>query len=417
MKKLARFSIGTGDRFGMEGKAQIEALARLRALGIEADIVWNKSNREHQIIGTTPRHQREAAERAIVASGWHGAWFVDADHIGLATVEPFLPWCNFFTIDVADFIGKEADAESIQVFVQRAAPFLTRESCPISMDRAVVEASARKYLRAIQEAAAVYRHIAEARPSGDYVLELSVDETDEPQTPAELACMLAAIGLEGIPLSTLAPRFPGKFLKGLDYIGDTSLFLRVFEDEVKILKWAQTVFELPEGLKLSVHSGSDKFSLYKGMHAVLMRTGAGVHLKTAGTTWLEEIIGLAEAGGEGLAIVRQIYRQAHAALDELVAPYAAVVSIDRTLLPLPDEVDQWTSEKLAMALRHDLGTSPMNPSMRQLMHVGYRMAAAMGQPFLDALARYREPIERNVTKNLLERHLIPLFDGSMSDIA
>ena len=86
----------------------------------------------------------------------------------------------------------------------------------------------------------------------------------------------------------------------LDYVGDPAAFEREFSDDVAVLAHARRAYGLPAGIKLSVHSGSDKFTLYPPIRRVLGRTGAGVHVKTAGTTWLEELIGLAEAGGEGL---------------------------------------------------------------------------------------------------------------------
>ena len=110
MLVIKRFSVGTGDRFGRQGAAQVAAFAKARAAGVEASIVWNKSKREHDLIGSVPSDQRAAASRAIAETGWTGPWHVDADHVGLATVEAFAPHCDFFTLDVADFIGKSLES-------------------------------------------------------------------------------------------------------------------------------------------------------------------------------------------------------------------------------------------------------------------------------------------------------------------
>jgi len=126
MAKLSRFSIGTGDRFGREGEAQIGAFQDLRAHGGIADIVWNKSNREHVLIGSTPKDQAAAAFEAVKKTNWDGQWFVDADHITMKTVDWFLPYCNFFTIDVAESIGKPARPESKDAFLSHAAFWLRR---------------------------------------------------------------------------------------------------------------------------------------------------------------------------------------------------------------------------------------------------------------------------------------------------
>ena len=125
-----------------------------------------------------------------------------------------------------------------------------------------------------------------------------------------------------------------------------------------MVAFAINEFRLPENLKLSVHSGSDKFAIYRPMHEALKKFDAGVHLKTAGTTWLEELIGLAVAGGDGLEIAKDVYRGAWGRFDELCAPYASVVDIDRAALPSPEVVARWDGEAFAAALRHEPRARP-----------------------------------------------------------
>ena len=144
----------------------------------------------------------------------------------------------------------------------------------------------------------------------------------------------------------------------------------------------------------------------------LERFQAGVHLKTAGTTWLEEIIGLAEADGEGLVLAREIYAQAIDQVDALCAPYAAVIDIDRTKLPRPETVNQWSADQFVAALRHDPQCPDFNPHVRQLLHVGYKIAAKMGDRYLRMLETCEASIARNVTTNLYDRHIVPLFIGT-----
>ncbi len=409
--QLSRFSIGTGDRFGLEGEAQIAAFKELRAHGGEADIVWNKSNREHVIIGSSPADQAAAAAAAIQRTGWDGRWFVDADHITLKTVDWFIPHCNFFTIDVAEAIGKKASVEARSAYLERAKFLLEEGAAPVPVTQVEIETVADKFLAAVREAGTTYRYIAAKKPNDSFVVELSMDETDAPQTPAQVAAILVAVAAENIPLATFAPRFPGKFLKGIDYVGDVAEFLSAFEAETRIVLWASEKLGLPKGLKLSVHTGSDKFKLYKGIHEILVRLGAGVHLKTAGTTWLEEIVGLAEAGGDGLTLAKRVYAAAYARIDELVAPYANVVEIDRAHLPRPEDVAAWDSATFVHALRHEPGSSTMQSDMRQLMHVGFKVAAEMGKEYTDALLEYRESVACNVQRNLYARHLVPLILG------
>jgi len=409
--QLSRFSIGAGDRFGIEGEAQIEAFKALRALGGEADIVWNKSNREHVIIGSTPADQARAAAESVKNAGWDGKWFVDADHITMKTVDWYIPYSNFFTIDVADAIGTPATEKSKVAYLEYAKFLLKNGAAPVDVTRSDLETVADKFLAAVQEAGFTYRHIAARKPAGAFVVELSMDETDTPQTPAQVAAILAAVAAENIPISTFAPRFPGRFLKGIDYVGNVADFLNTFEAEMKIMRWAPMALGLPAELKLSVHSGSDKYKLYKGIHEISIRLDAGLHLKTAGTTWLEEIVGLAEAGGDGLIIAKKVYSNAFTRIDELTAPYAEVVAIDRSRLPKPLEVDRWDSSTFVSALRHEKGSKTMNQDMRQLMHVGFRIAAELGKEFINALKDNRESVARNVRGNLFERHLTPIILG------
>lgn len=414
MIELARFSFGVGDRFAQQAKAQLTAFRRLAEDGVEVVPVWNKSNREHSFIGSEPRSVLDAAQEAVEAMGWKGDWHVDADHIRLDTVDRFLDCSDFFTLDVADSIGKEAPAADVAAFVERHPELvgildLPGRTDPFTTSREAIEAMARKYLLAAIEAGRLYRHIAEH--VGDFIAEVSMDETDAPQTPPELLTILAALADQGVRVQTIAPKFTGRFNKGVDYVGDLDQFEREFHDDLAVLQLAIHRYGLPANLKLSIHSGSDKFSLYPIVRRALQRTGAGVHLKTAGTTWLEELIGLAEAGGGGLVLVKEIYASAldHAA--ELCAPYASVIDVDLKKLPKASTVSGWNGTQFANALRHVPAHPEFNPSFRQLLHVAFKLAARQGQTYLTLVRGNEEVVGRNVTANLYERHLRPLFVG------
>jgi hypothetical protein len=126
---------------------------------------------------------------------------------------------------------------------------------------------------------------------------------------------------------------------------------------------------------------------------------------------LEELIGLAEADGEGLDLAKEIYVEAYSRREELCAPYAAVINIDPAQLPAPELVGRWSPEQFVSALRHDPTCSAYNPSLRQLLHVGFKVAARMGTRYLDLLSVMETTIAMNVTVNLFDRHLKPLFIG------
>ena len=132
-------------------------------------------------------------------------------------------------------------------------------------------------------------------------------------------------------------------------------------------------------------------------------------MKTAGTTWLEELIGLAESGSEGLLLAKEVYNSALTRYEELAAPYATVIDIDRAKLPTASEVETWTGKHYASALRHDQNNPEYNMHLRQLLHVGYKVASEMGNRYLDALVKNSDIVGRNVTENLYVRHIKPLF--------
>jgi tagaturonate epimerase len=411
--ELGKFSLGMGDRFAHQAKAQLQACILAAGQGADITPVWNKSNREHTIIGSQPGSVRDAAQKAVEELGWKNSWHIDADHIRLETVDKFLDSSDFFTIDVADSIAKAAAGESIMAFVGRhpeltgkiAIPDISR---PFEITHDEVVRVAGKYLRAVQDAGKIYRHIAQAKGEGNFITEVSMDETDSPQTPPELLIILAAMADEKIPLQTIAPKFTGRFNKGVDYVGDIAQFEREFNDDLAVIAFAIQKYGLPENLKLSVHSGSDKFSIYEPIRRALKKTGAGLHIKTAGTSWLEELIGLAEADGDALALAKEIYSDALDHREELCAPYATVIDIDPKKLPTKEQVGQWNSKQFVNALRHDPKCMNFNPHFRQLLHVGFKIAAKKGDRYLKMLEANEAVVARNVTVNLYERHLKPL---------
>ena len=419
MKKylpLGKFSFGMGDRFGHQGKAQLQACVMAAELGADFIPVWNKSHREHTFVGTEPSSLRAEADDAVKTLGWKKPYHVDADHIRLETVDRFIAPSDFFTLDVADSIGKPADQDAVSAFIERHPELIgiisiPHIALPLEITMTEVKRVANKFLLAVQEAGRIYRHIAGIKGAENFVTEVSMDETDSPQTPHELLIILAAIADEDIPIQTIAPKFTGRFNKGVDYVGDLVQFEQEFNEDLAVIAFAINQYGLPSSLKLSVHSGSDKFSIYEPMRRALSKCDAGVHIKTAGTSWLEELIGLAEAGGDGLEIAKEIYAYSIAHVDEFCAPYASVIDIDKSRLPSAEEVNGWTSEQFVSALRHDSKNPQFNASLRQLLHVSFKVAAKFGDRYLSALKKHEAIIAKNVTGNLFERHMRPLLLG------
>jgi len=412
MLALEKYTIGVGDRFAHQAKAQLQACVQLAADGIEVVPVWNKSNREHSFIGSEPQSVYDAAKEAVEALGWDKGWHVDADHINMDTVDGYLDCSDFFTIDVADFIGQTPDTDAVESFVGKHPELIGSieiegiES-PFDITRDYVEEVAGKYVYAVKEAAKIYQHIESKK--GEFIAEVSMDETDAPQTPPELLIILAALADEGVKLQTIAPKFTGRFNKGVDYVGDLVQFGKEFNDDLAVIAYSIAKYGLPENLKLSVHSGSDKFSIYPIIGTAIRRTGAGVHIKTAGTTWLEELIGLAEAGSDGLTLSKEIYANALENVDALCAPYASVIDIDAEKLPSANEVNGWSGDQYANALRHVQEHPDFNAHFRQLLHIAFKLAAKEGTRYTDLLKANEEVVAKNVTENIYDRHFKRLF--------
>lgn len=413
--KIGKYSFGIGDRFSHQGIAQLKALLKAeKEFGVRFVPVWNKSNREHMIVGTEPAETRKEADSAVKALDYRGQYFVDADHINLKNVDRFIPVSDFFTIDVAESIGQPVDSSSIDAFVDANRRFIGEVSIPgITEPFHVTEAQVREiaghYLLAIREAGRIYRHIVDVKGEGNFVTEVSMDEVENPQTPIEILFILSGLSAEQVPVQTFAPKFTGRFNKGVDYRGDLVQFEKEFEEDLLVIDFAVKEFGMEDNLKLSIHSGSDKFSIYPIIGRLIRKYDKGIHIKTAGTTWLEENIGLAVADTEALALAKKIYVNALGRMNELTVPYATVIDVDVNALPSPEEVEKWDADTYARTLRHDPSDPLFNPSFRQLIHVSYKIAAELWEEYYPALKRYSEVIGVQVIENICERHIKRLF--------
>jgi hypothetical protein len=415
MKKLGKYSLGMGDRFGHQGHAQLEAIIEAGRQGVEITPVWNKSNREHNIIGTGPGDVRKEADAVTKKAGFKMPYFVDADHINLDTVDRFIESSDFFTIDVASYIGKRAGNDEVQAFLQSAEKYAGKLKIPgikkpfeVSINH--IAEIAYKYLFAAIKAWEIFRKIEKSKGKGNFITEVSMDEVPHPQTPVELFFILKMLGEESIPVQTIAPKFSGRFNKGVDYVGDTEDFEEEFEADLLVIDYAVHEFGLPGDLKMSIHSGSDKFKLYPVIRSVVKKYDKGFHLKTAGTTWLEEVIGLAESGGNALEFVKEVYYKSLEKTEELCAPYADVIDINISKLPSKAVVSGWNSKKFADSLRHVPGNPVYNPNMRQLIHIAYKMAAERMDEYFKLLEANEKTVSKCVFENIYNRHICRLFD-------
>lgn len=414
MKTLGKYSMGLGDRFGHQGAAQLKAITEAGKKGIEITPVWNKSNREHVTIGTQPGDVRLEADTVTKATGFKKPYFVDADHINIDTVDRFTDSSDFFTIDVASYIGKKANEEDIKQFMIHAEKYSGELQIPgikkaFKISKHQIADIANKYLFAAIKAWDIFRKIEKAKGKGNFITEVSMDEVPSPQTPVELFFILMMLGEENIPVQTIAPKFSGRFNKGVDYVGDPEKFAEEFESDLMVIDYAVKEFGLPENLKMSVHSGSDKFAIYPYIGSIIKKHNKGIHLKTAGTTWLEEVIGLAESGGEALEFVKKIYTKSLEKTEELCAPYADVIDINISKLPGKSVISKYDGKKFADSLRHVPGNKDYSPDMRQLVHVAYKLAAQEMKEYYRLLEANEKTVSQCVYENIYDRHISRLF--------
>jgi hypothetical protein len=415
MTTLGKYSMGLGDRFGHQGSAQLKAIMTAAAKGIEITPVWNKSNREHELIGTVPGDVRTEADSVTKKAGFKKDYFVDADHINLNTVERFIESSDFFTIDVASYIGKRANNQEIAEFTDSVKKYtgnlvIPGIKLPFRTTRKNITQIAEKYLFAAIKAFEIYRKIEKKKGKGNFITEISMDEVQHPQSPVELFFILKMLASENIPVQTIAPKFSGRFNKGVDYDGDPEVFEEEFEAHLMVIDYAVKEFGMPENLKMSIHSGSDKFTIYPVIGSLIRKHNKGIHIKTAGTTWLEEVIGLAESGGDALDFVKEIYLESLDLIEELCAPYTDVIDIKISDLPSKTDVVKWTGNKFASSLQHNLDNSDYNPNMRQLMHVSYKVAADRMEKFHKLLDTNDKIISGCVFENIYNRHICRVFE-------
>ena len=412
--RLDRYSFGVGDRFGSQGEAQLKAFLRMAEDGIRITPVWNKSDREHLIIGSSPADVRSEADAAVCRLKWAGPYFVDADHVTYKNVNKYIESTDYFTLDVSADIGGKADPKTISAFMKKSnlessISNLSWLEDPIIHDRQQLQKIVTRYWSAAREAKTIYELIKERKGRGRFITEVSLDETRDPMQPIDIFIFLSLMSHFDVPLQAIAPRFHGWFYKGIDYIGDIDKLAVELVNLDRILETASETIGLPSDLKLSIHSGSDKFSVYPILKQILVSGKRGVHVKTSGTTWLAELCGLAFSGGDGLELARTLYHQCIQRFSELTAPYSHLIDINRNRLPDPDTVAEWSGVEFSSALNHNPSDPRYNRHFRQLLHIGYKLAAERSSHYSRLLHDNAEMVGTWVTDNILENHLQQIF--------
>ena len=375
-------SFGFGDRLGLATPGHIAAVTGTKL----APIFAQQSVRENARTGRTPQQVIDDARRAVEAAGWTGAWGADADH--LKTVDDLPPFVaagyTFYTIDPGAQVDNSADAAAVPLLQVKikdranwdelGAVYLQKTAIPglpafevETLLRAVV-----KYGPAIDHAVTMYRRLSELMQAFDF--EVSVDETDSPTTALEHYFIANELRRRGVNFTSLAPRFIGRFEKGVDYIGDLDAL------DVEMAKHAAVTAHFGT-YKLSLHSGSDKFSVYP---LIRKHWGDRIHVKTAGTSYLEALRTLAVAEP---ALFGQIWALA-------LERYP----LDRASYHVSAQIDKVPPDTAGPSLLDDFYS-------REILHVTFgSVLAQYGAQIKGALVKHMGAYDANLRQHF-QRHL------------
>ncbi|HAL16633.1 MAG TPA: hypothetical protein DCP32_07760 [Anaerolineaceae bacterium] len=400
-------SFGFGDRLGLATPGHIQALRAVSPAGEIYPIFAQQSVRENARTGRTPQQVMDDALWGVFQEGWQQPWGGDADHLKQVSDLPAFVQAGytFFTVDPGEHVDSTADTDELQILIAKisAQPWEKIGEKSISQDELVEHylafcASAgwpcdqtsvqqgalrafAKYGQAVIHIAKMYRALQALKPEG-FDFEVSVDETETPTSLLEHFYIASELKRLGVKFNSLAPRFPGRFEKGVDYIGD----LAALEPE---LARHAAIMRHFGGYRLSLHSGSDKFSIYP---LLVRHAGRSVHVKTAGTSYLEALRVAA-------ALEPELFRQALELARQRYATDRLTYHVSANQGRLPDP--QTLTDHALPGLLDDF-------DVRQALHVTFGSALAdFGGELKDMLTTHPEDYDRALLKHFI-RHLEPL---------
>ncbi len=401
-------SVGCGDRLGLATPGHIRAVRRTDDFAL---IPAQQSMRENARTGRTPQEVLDDAMWGVLQEGWREPWGADADH--LKTTED-VDLCvaagyTFYTVDPGDEVDNEAHTDSLAILKAKvdSLPWDVLDDSPagleerylghrfeveeliVEFDQMSLARAAAKYGRAIAHTAEMYRHLAATTGNRAFELEVSVDETETPTSVQEHYFVASELARLGVQWVSLAPRYIGRFEKGVDYIGDLELF------DAELAKHA-AIARVLGPYKLSIHSGSDKFRVYPSF----ARHGRElVHLKTAGTSYLE---GLRAVARVNAGLFRQILGFARQRYDQDRATYHVSANLGRVRRP-EDLADQ----DLAGVLDQFDG--------REVLHVTFgSVVERFGDRLLATLAEHEE-VYYAALETHFGRHLMSFLPSAHMD--
>jgi hypothetical protein len=396
-------SFGFGDRIGSATPGHIQALRASGAEGQIAPIFGQQSVRENTRTGRTPQQVLDDAMWGVFQEGWRAPWGADADHVKeIADLAPFVAaGYTFYTIDPSDHVDNAAQTDPPEVLREKVARLpwdalgasyeaMRERYCraphalgglALEFDEATLLRALAKYARAIAHTAAIAVALTAQVRGAAYDLEMSVDETDTPTSAHEHFFLAGELRARDVPVVSLAPRFVGKFQKGVDYMGDLAVFEAELARHVAIMRHFGTY-------KLSVHTGSDKFSIYP----IVARLAAGrVHVKTAGTSYLEALRLIAAADPSSF---RRMLDDARAHFEHDRKTYVLDAQLDK----VPAGAELADAELPALLDQFDA---------RQVLHVAFgTILTAYGDTVRAALAAHEQEYRAGLERHFV-RHLAP----------
>ena len=383
-------AIGTGDRIGLATPGHIRAVKEFGLFPVLAQ----QSIREMARSARSPEDVMDDVTWAVFQEGYRGGFAADADH--LKTREDvdatFKAGFTMYTIDPSDYVDDESSRHDLGTlrekfsdlpwdglksnqtdcfrrYLHRKFELTSREgSLRLEFTKEKLLRAAVKYAHAIGHVAEMNRHLEKLFKEKKFDMEISIDETIEPTSPLEHFFIASELHRLGVHFQGIAPRFVGKFEKAIDYIGD----LKEFESDLR----NHVIIAKSSGYKLSVHSGSDKFSIYP----ILGRLARDIiHLKTAGTSYLETLRIVARHDPR---LFREIVSSSLRYFEKDRSTYFVSASI--SVIPAPDKVSDKDLEKTYLEI----------PDARQILHVtfGSILTAREG----DGSFQFRDRIKRVV---------------------
>ena len=410
-------SFGFGDRIGLATPGHLQALRE--AGGPILGIFAQQSIREMTRTQRTAVQVMSAAADVLTESGFDQPWGADADHLKTPADVDVTATAGFvfFTIDPSGYVDQQADnyeeatldakfakvAGQVDWVDQYLDKTIKVDDGPtITFDAQSVHRAAVKYGRAISEALqldAYIKQVAEQR-GGEYEIELSVDETDQPTTLAEHYIIAEQCLEAGMKLVSLAPRFIGELEKGVDYIGDLAALEKSMADHAAIARQLGPY-------KLSLHSGSDKCSMYP----ILARTTRGLfHVKTAGTSYLEALRVVLR---HDEALFRRIVDFSRDRYDTDKATYHVHATVNATP-PQTDLPDAEALEKVYLERWQDVPAGKaFTEAGRQILHCTFGSVLTDGElgPAVHQCLHDHPDTHREILADHFARHLTALRQG------